>query len=271
MCGAGLARTTAGRLIDGAEGEALTLWPGPLDALRLEPGDGIRLAGLPDLWRVIRVSLDERPTVEAERYRTPDGGAGDGDAPVRTGDAAVVVGPPLLRLLDLPALPGSEVDGRPVAVVAAEPWRPMAVHVGPSAEALTQRAVIDRPVTVGGLVEDLGSGVRYRWDTVNTLTVRIEGRPPVSQAAVAVLGGGNLVAVGTVAGWELIQFRTATLVGDGVWRLEGLLRRGCRRAAPGSAAWTLPSRGWAIVPGVRRICEWDRMARAGSGSAGFPG
>lgn len=224
VCGAGLARTTAGRLIDGAEGEALTLWPGPLDALRLEPGDGIRLAGLPDLWRVIRVSLDERPTVEAERYRTPDGGAGDGDAPVRTGDAAVVVGPPLLRLLDLPALPGREVDGRPVAVVAAEPWRPMAVHVGPSAEALTQRAVIDRPVTVGGLVEDLGSGVRYRWDTVNTLTVRIEGRPPVSQAAVAVLGGGNLVAVGTVAGWELIQFRTATLVGDGVWRLEGLLR-----------------------------------------------
>jgi hypothetical protein len=39
-----------------------------------------------------------------------------------------------------------------------------------------------------------------------------------------VFAGGNAVAIETAAGWELVQFRSATLVGDGVWQLTGLLR-----------------------------------------------
>lgn len=222
VCGTGLARATAGRLLGGDAVEALTLRPGPLAALQLEPGDGVSLVGVPGLWRVARVSQDESPTVEVRRYRRSAGGAED--ALVRTGDAAVVIGAPFLRMLDLPALPGREADGRPVAVVAAEPWRPMAVHAGPSVEALTQRAVIDRPATVGSLIANLEPGVRHRWDEVNSLTVRVEGRSPVSRTMAAVLGGGNLVAVESAEGWELIQFRTATLVGGEVWKLTGLLR-----------------------------------------------
>jgi hypothetical protein len=222
VCGRGLARAAAARLVSGDETETVTLRPGPLAALRLEPGDGINLAGVAGLWRVTRTLLDDGPMVEAQRYRSPEGLTEDGT--VRTVAAATVVGAPLLRILDLPALPGRETDGRPMVVVAADPWRSMAVHAGPSVEALTQRAVIDRPATVGSLVAGLEPGVRYRWDTANRLVVRIEGQPPVSRPSLAVLGGGNLVAVGTVAGWELIQFRTATLIGDNVWRLEGLLR-----------------------------------------------
>ena len=222
VCGTGLARATAGRLIGGDEIEALTLNPGPLAALQLEPGDGVSLAGVPGLWRVVRATLDESPVVEVRRYRSPDDGAGDGA--VRTGDAAVVAGAPLLRMLDLPALPGQESDGRPVAVVAADPWRTMAVHAGASIEALTQRAMIDRPATVGALVESLEPGVRHRWDTVHALTLRVEGRAPMSRTAAAVLAGGNLVAVEAGGGWELVQFRSATLVEGDVWRLDGLLR-----------------------------------------------
>ena len=222
VCGPGLARATARRLVDEDEVEALTLRPGPLAALRLEPGAGVHLAEAPGLWRVARMSMDENPGVEVRRYRYPAGPAED--EIVRTGDAAVMVGAPLLRMLDLPALPGREADGRPLAVVAAEPWRPMAVHAGPSVEALTPRVVIDRPATVGTLVTDLAPGNRHRWDVVNNLTVRIEGRSPVSRTAAAVLAGGNSVAVEGAGGWELIQFRTAILIGGGVWRLEGLLR-----------------------------------------------
>lgn len=160
--------------------------------------------------------------VEVQRYRSRESAAQDGA--VRTGDAVAVVGPPLFRMLELPALPGREDDGRPVAVVAGEPWRPMAVHAGPSVEALTQRGLVDRPVTVGSLVAPLEPGVRHRWDPVNSLTVRVEGRAPESRTTAAVLAGGNLVAVEGAAGWELIQFRTATLVGGEVWRLDGLLR-----------------------------------------------
>ena len=222
VCGTGLARATAARLVDDDEVETLTLRPGPLAALQLEPGDGVSLAGVSGLWRVARMSLDESPGVEVRRYSSHANGAEDGT--VRTGDAAVVVGAPLLRMLDLPALPGREADRRLLAAVAADPWRPMAVHAGPSTDALTPRGVVDRAATIGSLVEDLGSGVRHRWDTVNRLLVRVEGRSPESRATAAVLGGGNLLAVEGEAGWELIQYRRATLVGGDLWRLEGLLR-----------------------------------------------
>lgn len=52
----------------------------------------------------------------------------------------------------------------------------------------------------------------------------MEGQTPESRPEIAVLGGANALAVGTAAGWELVQFLTAELVGEGVWRLGGLLR-----------------------------------------------
>jgi hypothetical protein len=222
VCGTGLARATAGRLLEGAVGETVTLRPGPLAALRLEAGDGVSLAEGTDLWRVVRVSLDEGPAVEVQRWRAT--AVAQEDDAVRTGDGAVVVGAPLFRMLNLPALPGREADGRALAVVAAEPWCPMSVYAGPSMEALRQRGTIERPATVGRLVAPLVPGVRHRRDTANSLTVRVEGRPPESRTTAAVLSGGNLVAVEGADGWELIQFGTATLVGGEVWRLEGLLR-----------------------------------------------
>ncbi|HAV48988.1 MAG TPA: hypothetical protein DCX75_01725, partial [Brevundimonas sp.] len=54
--------------------------------------------------------------------------------------------------------------------------------------------------------------------------VQIEGRSPESREALAVLAGANAVAVETWAGWEVIQYRTAELVGGDVWQLSGLLR-----------------------------------------------
>ncbi|RZJ74360.1 MAG: hypothetical protein EON88_37650 [Brevundimonas sp.] len=77
---------------------------------------------------------------------------------------------------------------------------------------------------MGVLTEALAPGVRGRWDWANSLTVRIEGRAPESAAEAAVLGGRNALAVETAAGWELVQFRHADLIGGGVWRLSGLLR-----------------------------------------------
>jgi hypothetical protein len=77
---------------------------------------------------------------------------------------------------------------------------------------------------VGVLIEALGPGVRHRWDEVNALLVRVEGRAPESRSKMAVFAGANAAAVETAAGWEILQFRTAELVGDEVWRLTGLLR-----------------------------------------------
>ncbi|GLK47285.1 phage host specificity protein [Brevundimonas intermedia] len=221
-CDGGLARAAAERALDVAGAETTSLALGPLEALRLEPGDVVRLDGCDGDWRVTRTTADETPSavlepVGARRiYEDQAGGRG--------GEAPAVVGAPFVRVMDLPPLMGGEDDGRPVVAAAAEPWRAMRLHAGAGAEILTARADIETAATVGVLVEPLGPGVRYRWDEVQALTVRVEGTAPQSASALAVLGGANALAVETAAGWEVVQYRSATLVGAETWRLTGLLR-----------------------------------------------
>jgi len=109
----------------------------------------------------------------------------------RGGDDAAVGGAPYFRLLDLPPLPGREDDGRPLAVVAADPWRAMQVHAGPSSGALTLRGAVAASATVGVLTTPLAPGVRHRWDEANVIEGRIEGRSPEGLSDGAVLEGGQ--------------------------------------------------------------------------------
>jgi len=173
-------------------------------------------------WRIMRLDRDETPSAVLEPVSVVRVGEDHGRP--ASGEASRISGAPFLRMMELPPLIGTEGDGRPIVVVASDPWRPMRVFAGVDATALTVRADVARPATVGVLVEALGAGVRYRWDTVNTLRVRLEGRAPESRSDAAVFAGGNAVAIETAAGWELVQFRSATLVGEGVWQLTGLLR-----------------------------------------------
>lgn len=221
-CGGGLARAAAERALDGAGAETTTLALGPLEALRLEPGDVVRLDGRDGDWRVTRATADETPSAVLEpvgvRRTYEDQGGGRG------GETPAMVGAPFVRVMDLPPLMGGEDDGRPVVAAAAEPWRPMRLHAGAEPETLTARADMETAATVGVLVQPLGPGVRHRWDEVQALTVRVEGAAPQSASALAVLGGANALAVETAAGWEVVQYRSATLVGADTWRLTGLLR-----------------------------------------------
>lgn len=223
VVGAGLATAAAQRLLQGEAAERLTLKLGPLEALKLEPGDVAAVEGRAGDWRVERLDWDETPravltpVVEAVVVDAPEdwrGGAG----------GATTAGAPFLMLLDLPPLPGEEADGRPVVAAAAEPWTPMALHGGASVDSLTPRAVVETPATVGTLTAPLRPGVVGRWDETAVLNVWIEGQTPQSRAAEAVLSGANVLAVRSGEGWELVQFRRAELVGGDVWRLSGLLR-----------------------------------------------
>lgn len=189
--------------------------------MRLEPGDVVRPEGRDGDWRVVRITADETPSAVLERV--VESGVHEDEGP-RGGDGAVVVGAPFVRVLDLPPRIGSEEDGLPLVAVAAEPWRGMRLFAGSAAETLTARAEVETPATVGVLVEPLAHGVRYRWDEANALVVRVEGAAPEGAVEAAVLGGANVLAVEMRAGWEVVQFRTASLVAAGVWRLTGLLR-----------------------------------------------
>ncbi len=222
VCDAGLAKAMARRLLTGEGADRLTVALGPLDALRLEAGDTVAVEGEGGTWRVERVALDETPT--AVLARRDEMTAGTEPVIWRPGPGVEVSGEPFVRLLDLPPLPGAETDDRLIAAVAADPWRTMTVHVGGSEDALTVRGTVAEPATVGVLVEPLGPGVLHRWDEASTIVVKLEGAAPSSRGEGVVLGGANLAAVETAAGWEIVQYRQATLMGDGVWRLSGLLR-----------------------------------------------
>ena len=119
VCGGGLAKAAALDVLTGAGMEAVTVALGPLDAMRLEPGDMVRLEGRAGDWRVMRTAADETPSAElepvTERARQEDDGGWRG------GEAPTVVGAPFLKLLDLPPLMGAEDDGRPVVAAARTP------------------------------------------------------------------------------------------------------------------------------------------------------
>ncbi len=222
VCSGALARAAAERVLEAGGADRLTVMLGPVEALALEPGDTVTIEGRNGGWRVMRVDMDETPSAVVEPVSMVVIGEDDGRP--MPGEPSDVSGAPFFRMMELPPLIGSEDDARPIAIVATEPWRPMRVFAGADVASLMARGDVAQPATVGVLVEALEPGARHRWDEVNAMLVRIEGRAPESRSGAAVFAGGNAVAVDTGQGWELVQFRSATLVGDGVWRLTGLLR-----------------------------------------------
>lgn len=196
----------------------------PLAALRVEPGDRLGFAGDPRVWRVARVDRDERPGASleaAEPADAPSGGLPDWTPAPPTEPA----GPPVLRLLDLPPLPGAETDARPLVAAGLEPWRDLDVQAGTDLGALTPRARLGQPAGLGETLTDLPAGPLHRLDPAGRLTLRLEGATPRSQPLAAVLAGANALAVQGAGGdWEILQFLTADLAGEDVWTLSGLLR-----------------------------------------------
>ena len=278
VCGAGLAKALARRLLKGEGEDRLTVALGPLEALRLEAGDTVAVEGEIGTWRVERVTLDETPTAVLARRA----GESVGTEPVvwRPGAGIEAVGAPFVCILDLPPLPGAEADDRLIAAVAREPWRPMTVHVGEDAETLTARGTVGTPATVGRLTQALAPGALHRWDETNAVVARLEGAAPASLPEGAVLAGANLIAVESAAGWEIVQYRQAILLGEGIWRLSGLLRG--QQGTEGAMAAGAPEGGLIILlapragrfetaTGERSLVRIARVGPSGRapGGAGF--
>lgn len=225
-----------------ARGEAVrtarTAHLSPLAALAFEPGDRLAFAGEDAVWRLASLDRDEHPRVSlrlAEDAVADDGGPPDWTPAAPTEPA----GPPLLHLLDLPALPGAEDDARPLVAAGLEPWRDLDLHAGVDADSLTARAALTQPAGVGETLTDLPAGPLHRLDHATRLTLRLEGATLESRPPAAVLAGANALAIrGAEGDWEIVQFLTAEVVGEDVWTLSGLLR-GQGGSDPAMAALTV--------------------------------
>lgn len=204
----------------GAEHDGRSVHLSPLAALRLEAGDEVVLPGEAVAWRIQRLDVDEAR--QAQLAPVSRAALTDPGETWRPGDPIPTVGTPWLALLDLPGR-GDE-DGL-LAAAAGAPWRPLEIHVGVDVDSLSLRGRIAQAATAGVLTEALGSGPTGRWDRVNRIVLRLEGRSPESLSEAAVLGGANRIAVQAAdGGWEVIRYQTVEPLGGDQWRLSALLR-----------------------------------------------
>ena len=87
---------------------------------------------------------------------------------------------------------------------------------------------------MGVLQSRLDSGPFGSWDETNVIHVKMPGGALASAEDAAVLSGLNRLLVRTEAGWELLAWQKAELVGTDEWRLSRL-RRGLNGSPIGGA------------------------------------
>ncbi|OYW82977.1 MAG: hypothetical protein B7Z26_01885 [Asticcacaulis sp. 32-58-5] len=230
----------------------VTLDIDPLDLLRLEVGDGLRIEGDVRTYRVTMIDAGEQPTatlVPAPVTRMwpdaePDGATG-----------AVITQPIItgLHLIDLPPLT-AEDRATPVLIPSAAPWQGADVYAGAQVGALRLRGRVQVTGGVGYTLMPLSPQRPHCLHVGAYLDVYLEGDAPVSVSGSELLAGRNRLCVRAQNGeWEIIQYRTATLLSARHYRLSGLMR---------GQFGTLNALGAGIANGAEVISLPDEVTRA---------
>jgi GTA TIM-barrel-like domain/Putative phage tail protein len=193
----------------------------------IEPGDviSVPIDGANRLFRVTSIADGLRRQVEARQVEPAIYSASAGREPVQKPVLPVVAGPAWLCLFDLPNLPGQ--SGLLNLAVSADPW-PGSYAVlrqdepgGPFRDS----AFATIPAVVGELVTPLGTGRVWRWDTRNSVDVKLTGTCLSSITDRDALAGGNALAIKGADGLvEVLIAATVTLLPNGNYRLSRLLR-----------------------------------------------
>lgn len=181
------------------------------DLLHVE-GETLRVNGLERRGH-IRVTLGYAEAAFAGAQSLP-----------QTGSTAAHSPQPDLVVLDIPNMPGSEDDIRPLVGAFAHPWAgEINVSAGASSTSLSKRASLSQPAMIGRLLTPLPSGPGDRWRPGVSLDIRFPDAALAARDRVDVLNGANLIAVETNGGWMLACFQTAEMLSGDVWRISGLL------------------------------------------------
>ena len=186
------------------------------------PGDVVGLQGA--FWRIDRASLGAGAEIEATRIDPAPylRGSGAEDNLPAMGWAAPAPVAPLF--LDLPLWQSDVQPQAPWLALSATPWPgEVAVHRLTAAQDFALDAIARRPAILGVSLSPLARAPIGRWDDGPALRVQVNGLL-ASAPRMGVLGGANLMAIGTGGLWELFQFAQADLVGPGLYDLRLRLR-----------------------------------------------
>lgn len=242
-----------------------------LAALRVAPGDAVRVAGEAGTWRVVDTTLEAMtvaltlvPLVPAPMPVLASAGR-----VLRAPD--LLAGRTLLEVAELPPLGDTLLDQPRVTVFAAGTqagWRRAALLWSTDGgERWTEAGSTAAPATMGTLITALPAGSAALFDEVTVVEVEL------AHAAMALAGaddraldaGANVALVGD----ELIQFGRAVQLSETRWRLARLLRgrRGSATgAASGSRFVTVAADAAVMIdPGVAAIGGEIRVMATGVG------
>ena len=200
----------------------------PPSRLAVEPADVVRLtdAGRSRLLRVTEIGdlgarEIEARCVDPALYELAEGpGRSVRQPPPQSS------GQPLGYFLDLPLLRGDGAEHGGYFAASQVPWPgPVALLRSPGDAGYALRALAEVPAIMAVTETTLAVGVSGRFDHAGSLVVRMISGELSSVSELQLLAGANTAAIRNADGdWEVIQFRSATLVGPSVYELDTLLR-----------------------------------------------
>jgi len=196
---------------------------------RLEPGDVVTIGGS----RMRLTSVDYRFPGLMDLSLVADGDADyspqvGGVESQGTAQTVGLPGPTALFLLDAPLLRDQDdSDGYYVAAAGYLSAWPGCVLYKSADDGASwgNTGAITTGVVFGSATDALAAPAKpWTWDRANTVNIQLAGGSLSSVSELAVLNGSNAALLQSGDGWELIQFATATLEGDGTYTLDTLLR-----------------------------------------------
>jgi len=156
--------------------------------------------------------------------------------------------------LDLPMLKADQIAHAPHLAVVAVPWPgSAAVYSSVSDDAYRLDSLIYGRATVGHFELPLHPGPVGRVDRGAVLRVRLTAGDLSSVTDAELFVGSNGAAIGDGEVWEVVQFKTATLVGPRTWELSGLLRGQVGTDSSTLSTWPVGSYFVLLNDAVRQI------------------
>lgn len=190
------------------------------DVITIDIGHGRRL------WQVTRINDQNERNVELRSVRRATDAIAGSPAILPVSTPPAIASAPALLVF---APPTALADPAPLLMAAAyaKPWSGgYDIRRGRDADGDEESvATIDAPATIGTLSAPFGPGPVWRFDRSNAIEVTLSGGSLVSVGESGALAANALAAVGSLqAGWEIVSYANAELIGERRYRLTGLLR-----------------------------------------------